>query len=301
LAEGAREHNRLLKPVYSTLDLALASLTASLATAPFSLYQFGMASISGVAANMLVMPLTGFITMPSGVIAMLAMPLGLEAWPLKVMGASLRGMMIIAEQVNTKLGWVIHGVAPSQWVVVAAAVAGLWLVLARGWKRWVGVPLAIAVWGASVWMHHVPVILMEEEYTAIALPDGRWILDGPKKGNWATEQWQDRLGVTFILKDEAIAQGLMQCDGLGCTVRGKAGVTALPKTPEAVEEDCAVAEVIVWRGELEDGSCAAYLVAGSADRLRREGPWVVYDAPWKVKVMGEEGGKRPWRIKDPYK
>ena len=66
--------------------LAMTSLVAGLATAPFATYHFHRVASLGLLANLAAMPIVTFIVMPAGLLALLAMPLGLEHWPLVVMG-----------------------------------------------------------------------------------------------------------------------------------------------------------------------------------------------------------------------
>ena len=58
--------------------IALTSVVATLATAPYSVFHFNRLALYGVVANVLAVPLTGLWVMPWAVAAFLLMPFGLE-------------------------------------------------------------------------------------------------------------------------------------------------------------------------------------------------------------------------------
>ena len=68
---------------------AVTTLVATAAVAPFAVYHFHRMSHYGVVANLLALPLVSLLIMPFALLSLLAMPLGLEAWPLQVMGLGI--------------------------------------------------------------------------------------------------------------------------------------------------------------------------------------------------------------------
>ena len=56
----------------------LTTVVASLATAPFAIYHFNRVALFGLLANMLAVPMMAMWIMPTGLLSMLLMPLGLE-------------------------------------------------------------------------------------------------------------------------------------------------------------------------------------------------------------------------------
>ncbi|WP_374378608.1 ComEC/Rec2 family competence protein [Dongia sp.] len=123
--------------------LMLTSLIASLMTAPFAAYHFNRLTLFGIAANMLAVPLTGFWIMPLAVLALVAMPFGLEHWPLVLMGWGCDLILDIAHWVG---GW------PGAVVLLPAIpVAGLmlmslgliWFCLVIGRAKWLAAPILI--------------------------------------------------------------------------------------------------------------------------------------------------------------
>lgn len=94
LSERKRDGLRDVNPYWAALQrglglfagAALTTLVASIAIAPFALYHFHRMTHYGLIANLLVAPLVSLVIMPMAVLSLMAMPFGLETWPLKAMG-----------------------------------------------------------------------------------------------------------------------------------------------------------------------------------------------------------------------
>ena len=84
------------------LGAALTTLVASVAIAPFALYHFHRITRYGLIANLIAEPLVSFLIMPMALLSLIAMPFGLEAWPLKAMGFGIDLMVGVGKWVA---GW----------------------------------------------------------------------------------------------------------------------------------------------------------------------------------------------------
>lgn len=92
------------------------------------------------------------------------------------------------------------------------------------------------------------------------------------------------------------ADGTLSCDSLGCLYRRAGFIVALDRSPLAVAEDCAVADVVVATVRVPR-FCQADTVIDRFD-LWREGTHVIYlrsDGP-VVETVAESVGDRPWTI-----
>lgn len=76
--------------------MALSSLIAGTATAPFAIHHFQRGAPFSLIANVIATPIFSFWIMPLGMLAVLAMPFGLETWPLKGMGWGLDQVFSLA-------------------------------------------------------------------------------------------------------------------------------------------------------------------------------------------------------------
>jgi competence protein ComEC len=104
--------------------VALTSVIATAATAPFAVYHFNRIAWFGLAANLVAVPLTALWIMPWAIGAFLLLPFGLEALALKPMGWGIDGLLTVAAEVA---GW--PGAIS---VIPAMPAAGLVLTLWAG-------------------------------------------------------------------------------------------------------------------------------------------------------------------------
>jgi len=81
--------------------VALATLIAGLATAPFAAYNFNRIADYGLAANLLAVPMTALWIMPWGVAALALLTFGLEAVALAPMGWGIDGVIAVARMVSS--------------------------------------------------------------------------------------------------------------------------------------------------------------------------------------------------------
>src|SRR5690349_9996778 len=80
--------------------LALTSLLAGTASAPYGAYHFGHIQIYFILANMAAVPLTALWVMPCGLLGLALMPLGLERLALWPMGWGVEAILWIARETS---------------------------------------------------------------------------------------------------------------------------------------------------------------------------------------------------------
>ena len=74
------------------IGTAVTTIVAGVATAPFAAFHFHTSQQYSVLTNMLAIPVSNLIVMPAALAAFVAMPFGLEAWPLNLMGIGIEMM-----------------------------------------------------------------------------------------------------------------------------------------------------------------------------------------------------------------
>ncbi|WP_417425126.1 ComEC/Rec2 family competence protein [Hoeflea sp.] len=199
---GMSSAHRFLKPpewlariVRGMIGLAITSLVAGLATGLFSAHHFNRVAGNGLLANMLAMPLVTFVVMPSGLVAMLTMPFGLDAWPLQLMGLGLRGVVAVARYVHGLGGDLLVGQLPMR-ATVAAGAGFIVLVMLRSRLRIAGIALiaAGAVLALPPLAPRAPDILVSEDGRLIGLntPDGL-ASNAARPSEFTFRQWQTAL------------------------------------------------------------------------------------------------------------
>jgi len=268
------------------------SFIASLATLPFALFHFDRLSVYGVFANAIAVPLTAFWIMPAAALSLLLMPLGLEAWPLQVMGWGCDLLLWVAHWVA---GWpgaiaVLPSMPSSALAIVGAGL--VWLCMARGHWRWPG---AAAIAGAivSIWLIARPDILVSPSGKLIAFrsPEGALVLSSNRAERLVRETWLRRNGQAGFqdIGDLDGTEPWLRCEGGSCDYAGRVRVFLEPSTgcsglelmiaPRATADDCAAIEHVIGQADLAArGAHAIYL---------EEGDIAIIDAASSI-------GARPW-------
>lgn len=177
------------------VGLAATSLVAGLATAPFASFHFHRVASYGLIANLAAMPLVTLVVMPAGLVSVLAMPLGLEHWPLQLMGLGLEGVLSVAYSVQNLDGHLTTGRMTDE-VFLLLTGGFLVLVLMRSWLRIIGLPI-IAV--ALVMLvvrpkDSEPELLISEDGRLVALVGGNILASNRSRpSKFIFDQWKRAL------------------------------------------------------------------------------------------------------------
>ena len=117
--------------------ILLTSVIGGFSTALFSIEHFHRLTAYGLPANLAAMPVISFVIMPAGLLAMLLMPFGLDAWAWQVVGFGLDLVIAIAKTVSSWGGDIGVGRLPA-WYFPAAVAGFLLLTLLRTRLRNIG-------------------------------------------------------------------------------------------------------------------------------------------------------------------
>lgn len=282
--------------------VALTSLVAGAATAPFAIYHFHRIADYGLAANLVAVPITALWVMPWAIGAFLAMPFGIEALPLTAMGWGISAVLKVAEAVASWPGAVTLVPATSVTGLVVVTLGGLWLCLWRDRRRYVGVG-AIAIGLSMVTMTNPPQILIDGngKLQAILADDGSLLVSDVRPARFARESWSRLAGSTQPVQrwpvSGASRDGRLTCDINGCLYRHHGQTVALVRGDGALTEDCWQADAVISMSPIRI-KCPATVVIDRFD-LWRNGAhalWLNGDGI-DVKTVNGDRGHRPWVIR----
>lgn len=175
--------------VYSG-GLVFTSLLATLATLPFTIYLFHRFSLHAIEANLVAVPLTSLVIMPSALLSCLLTPLGLGAWPLSVFEKSLGLLTKIASTVAAWPGANIGVAHPPLFSFVFIILGGLWLCLwQHGWRKWGVLPIVIGTF--SLGWSRPPHLFVDGQGKVVGLFDKKILyINSMRKGKFTVESWQ---------------------------------------------------------------------------------------------------------------
>src|SRR5690606_16554826 len=114
------------------IGTGLASLAATLGTAPVVLYHFGMLPLSGLVLNLAAIPLTGGLLL-GGLLTVIAAPVPLAADAFAAVAEGACALLLgLSEASDARLGWsLVEGYVRDPWLVAALALGLVTLALSR--------------------------------------------------------------------------------------------------------------------------------------------------------------------------
>jgi competence protein ComEC len=187
---------------------------------------------------------------------------------------------------------------PPLTALVVTALGGLWLCLWRtDWRRLGLVGMALGLLLAALQQRPDLLIDARGEIVAVRLEDGRLALSPWKRDRWISDSWLQSAG-----QDQPAAWpeaggpalGPLMCDALGCVLQQDGQMVALARKPEALEEDCARASLVISYPRIERCPNGTPLIGPRA--LRRAGGMALWLQPTRIETLTvrEVRGERPW-------
>ena len=289
------------------LAVALTTLVAGMATAPFALYHFNRVAMFGLAANLGAVPVTALWIMPWATLAYLLAPLGLETLALVPMGWGIDAVLAIARAVAAWPGAAMHLPGMPVSALALMAVGGLWLALWRSRVRLAGIAAIVAGVLVAVGAR-APDVLVAGDAASFATrgPDGELLFGWGRIPRFERETWLRRAGLP-VDDDDAVdgastgevgpgGDRSLRCDALACIYRAGRHVVSFVRAPEAALEDCHRADVVVALVPLRGVRCRAPRVVVGRFDLWREGAHALWldDDRVRVRSVAGERGRRPW-------
>src|SRR5262249_50114535 len=122
----------------------VASLVAGLATTPYAAYHFHRMAPYGVIANLLAMPVISAVSMPAGLLALVAMPFGFDAPLWRLMGVGIDWMVAVALWVASLPGAVGYVPAFGVGAMLLATAGLIGVCLLRSPLRFAGAGFVLA-------------------------------------------------------------------------------------------------------------------------------------------------------------
>lgn len=182
---------RWLRPVTT---LALTSLVAGLATAPFGAMHFNTLSHYGLLANLLTVPVMGMVVMPAAVLAVVLLPFGMEGAALWIMVQGLEWILGVAHFVAALPDPRSYVAQPAGFILPLASVAALILLLWRGRIRMVGfagVVAALLLWQT---VERPFVLIAEDGGLGGVWQEGQRVLSHARGSGFSARVWLENDG-----------------------------------------------------------------------------------------------------------
>jgi len=286
------------KFVIYLVGLVLTTMIAGFATGAIAYFHFGRVTHYGLVANLLAVPVTAFWIMPTAIISCLAMPFGLEDWPLEWMGAGVVGVLEVAKAVASWPGAVTLVSKMPMYSYLLIVLGGIWLCLMRRNWRYAGI---VAIFGGFIAGNVVakPDILFSEsgKLLAVRLADGRLKFGYGSSKSFAASRWLEQSGQSTETDSPLSARerDRFRCDWTACIyTRGQRQISMV-RHPSAFEEDCRRVSLVLtplWRRQV----CGGNIPSITMRELREFGTHAVYlrGDKFSIVTVADARGERPW-------
>jgi competence protein ComEC len=251
------------------IGLLITSALAGTFSAPFAAYHFGRVQIYFVLANLVAVPITAFWVMPAGMIALLLMPLHLDALALYPMAWGIESILWIGRTVSALPAAVFAVSPPPAWGMLVLSLGIAWLGIWRTRLRWAGL-LAIAIGIASPAFDRKPDILVSADGRMMAArtPEGAFAILHSGASHFTRDAWLQLWAAPQFLALPAtgdLAGGRIACLQDACTLR-RDPLGTIPPGPMAT----------LLRGPTAQEDCDSDVLASLEPIRLRCGEWM----PW---------------------
>lgn len=281
------------------LGIILTSLVATIATTPFVIYHFNRFTLWGIAANMLMLPLAGFWIMPCAVLAFLAMPLGLEYYPLIALEKGISFMMSGARFFASLPYSSISIPSLSFFGLILVIFGGLWLCIWHQKWRILGIPVFVA--GIFTIFLHKPydiIINNDAGKVALRLEDGNFIFLRGKEDSFDGQVFLRSHGKEKAVDIKATDPSKVICEKNKCTTHAYGKKTVVTKGKKNIEKSCNGNPNIVISGNylanIEECKNTPLLI--DENYLHKNGATTLRFNNKKIEIetAKEHRGNRPW-------
>jgi len=298
-----------------------STVIAETAILPIAVYHFHRFASFGLAANLLAIPLTGFLIMPFGLLALILMPFGLAGWALYPMGVGIDAMLGIAERVSNMPG--AHFNIPDLGLgAFLLFMAGLAIVALGDDMRRRITGLVFIVVGIVIYLNQDRpdvIISPDGRMHAVLGDDGRYYFSSLVRERFARMNWQDRFAQEDSPKTSELPidedksnheKNIYKCDELGCIYKRGGNLVAFPNNMQAFYQDCLRADLIILADDFPirdlDAHCNTRVLPMGAE-ANGQSPgapgataiWLDESGEMDVLSVRDLRGTRPWsRIPD---
>lgn len=265
------------------VGVLVSDLVASLATLPFAVYHFNRIALYTSLANLSAAPLIGFVIMPFVLLSLLAMPFGLEQYPLRLVGFGLGEVNRITDWVSSLDGASYLVVSEPLWGLLLIVFGGLWLCIWQGKIRrfgWLGIVIGLLSIGTVT----KPDVLISADAGVIALKDNhdRLVVLPSRGKNFIKQQWLEKTASKPLSKAEN--------EKLKRIYKGK------ETAPEWLDLQC-TPQFCVYKGKFRINKNGRLLLSGKTLNPEGTGGMAVYmGKELKIKTVREDIGRRLWNL-----
>lgn len=295
---GDATRSRLFRFAFFFIGITLTTVIASAAIAPFAIYHFHQNQHYAVLANLAAIPLCNFLVMPGALATLVLMPLGLEAWPLALMGYGIELMTMSAGWVAGLNGAVSYIPAVPDLTIILFVAGGLWLTLmSQRWRLAGWLPIAAGIAVAPITER--PAILVGSSANLVLVRGAEGRLNGivRPRDDYEVSQWLARDGDARG-SGELTASPILSCDDQICVGAVQGKLVAIAGARGAPPDACKNVDLLITSGR-RPRKCSRTTRIIDRRAVDRQGAHAVYINPagdMRIETAEEIRGIRPWTL-----
>jgi len=280
----------------SLLAMAATTVVASLFSALPAAYHFNRVAPYSLLTNLLALPIVSVLVMPPAVLAVAAMPLGLEWLPLQVMGLGIDWVVRISDWVADLpgAGFLVSGMPMAAALLIAAGA--IWLCLWHGRLR-AGAAAMVLAGAALAPLGSRPDVLIERTGANVAVRNGDGLLVpvAHRRARFAVENWLQDDGDLASMAEAAARQGWTCADDFACRMDLEGHRIAYLREGADTDLHCSGADIVISDFPLR-GACRGVALRIDRFDVWRHGAHAIFIRGGVIRVTtaAEERGMRPW-------
>jgi len=297
--------NVFIKILGFFLGISMTTIIAGIYTGIPAAYHFNTIAVYSLIGNLIALPIVTILVMPSAIISVLLMPLGLENWGLQFMGKAIDLVLLHSGNVASFSGAKILVPSMQTSGILMIVFALLWFSLWKnGLKGLAIIPITLGIIISKP--ISTPDILISKYGRNVAATNsqGRYVFVDKKKSKYDAERWLVGQGDSASLVMAASRKGWL-CENSACVFSiKKQKVLYFGPNAQNPDQRCKslIPNIVIAANPLFD-KCKNIKIRIDRFDLWREGAHAIYinneNGKTKIDVIStlKSRGIRPWVIK----
>nr|WP_244263400.1 ComEC/Rec2 family competence protein [Wolbachia pipientis] len=277
------------------VSIMISSVIASLATVPYTIYNFNYFSISGIITNLVAIPIVTLIIIPLGIIYVLLIPSGVEWIIAPFIERPIDSILYITNAIASLQYLVIPIRTFPASSIIIITFGLLWLCLwERNWRFFGIFFIVLGIFSSA--MYRTPDILINADNVAAKESDNLLYSLTRKNRNFVVKTWAKQNGQNQILNHKKYnnSDKRLKCNDYGCIYnKGNNKLVLLAYKKEDISENCDKVDLTIQLSEFDYSACNAKIIK-HAD-LETYGTHSVWLTNRYVKINTVRSN-RPWHM-----
>ncbi len=244
------------------VSIMISSVIASLATVPYTIYNFNYFSISGIITNLVAIPIVTLIIIPLGIIDVLLIPLGIEWIIAPFIEHPIDSILYITNAIASLQYLVIPIRTFPASSIIIITFGLLWLCLwERNWRFFGIFFIVLGICFSTA--YKTPDILINADNVAAKESDNLLYSLTRKNRNFVVKTWAKQNGQNQILNHTKYSNPdkRLKCNDYGCIYnKGNNKLVLLAYKKEDILENCDKVDLIIQLSEFDYSACNTKII-----------------------------------------